>query len=95
MSSVHTSPGNRRLQLRLAAAAIALAALMIWVATGANLGWSKDQIALKKTDEVTGIEYIEYQKKYVPGIEFLGIGLAAAGAIAAASFFIRKQTSQP
>ena len=48
-----------------------------------------ETVEVKKLDEVTGIEGIEYQKRFVPGLDFLGAAGLGAGILAACSFIIR------
>jgi hypothetical protein len=79
--------------LRALACLVLVTALALWAATGANRGWTKTTVPVKKTDEVTGITVDEYQKRFVPGVDFLGAALVGAGILAGASFFFRnKQT---
>jgi hypothetical protein len=66
--------------LRLLALAIIIGALGYWMAMGANRGWTKNQVPIKTLDDVTGIEGVTYQKKFVPGVEFLA-GAAVAGCL--------------
>lgn len=82
--------------LRIAAFVLLLAALAFWAASGANRGWTKNQVQIKTTDEVTGLESIQWQDKFVPGMDFLALSLAACGLLAGASFLIRntKNVSQ-
>lgn len=61
----------------------------LWFALSGTLGWTKTSIAETKTDPVTEIEYVEYQKGFVPGIEFLGLGVGAAVILFAATLFVR------
>ena len=61
-----------------------------WVVTGANHGWTKTEVPIKTLDEVTGIEGISYQKKFLPGMDFLGVAFGTAASLTAASFFFRK-----
>ena len=77
--------------LRIVALFIALAAAVTWLATGANRGWTKTSVAVKTLDEVTGIEGITYQKKFLPGVDFLGAAFGGAALLAGASFFFRKK----
>ena len=85
--------------LRSLALVIALAAAAVWVATGANRGWTKTSVPVKTLDDVTGIEGISYQKKFLPGVDFLGAAALAAGLLAGTSLFFGKpktnQTNQP
>jgi len=76
--------------LQLLAILILLAAGAIWLATGANRGWTKTSVAVKTLDEVTGIEGITYQKKFLPGVDFLGAAFGGAALLAGASLFFRK-----
>jgi hypothetical protein len=80
--------------LQILALLVAVAAVTIWWSTGANCGWTKTSVPIKTLDDVTGIEGITYQKKFVPGVDFLGAALIAAGALAGASLFFRKQKTK-
>jgi hypothetical protein len=80
--------------LRIAAALLALAALGIWLAKGANPGWTKTSVPVKMTDEVTGITADIYQKRFVPGVDFLGAALLGSVFLAGASFLFRKPRTQ-
>ena len=79
--------------LRILSVVLALAAGLVWLAAGANRGWTKTSVPVKTLDEVTGIEGIGYKKQFVPGLDFLGAGLLGAGFLAAVSLFFRKQTA--
>ena len=79
--------------LRAVAAILIMAAAGIWLAAGANRGWSKTSVPVKRTDEVTGITVDDYQKHFVPGIDFLGAALLGSGILAGASLLFR--TKQP
>lgn len=80
--------------LQILALGVALGVLAVWLATGANRGWTKTSVPVKTLDEVTGIEGISYQKKFLPGVDFLGAGLGGAALLAGASFFFRKPNKQ-
>ena len=79
-----------RTALRTLALILALAAVSLWLATGANRGWTKNSREVKKLDEITGIEGITHEKAFLPGVDFLGAGLVAAIGLAGVSFFFRK-----
>lgn len=81
--------------LQILAAAVLLAGLGVWLAAGANRGWTKTSVPTKTVDEITGIEAITYEKRFVPGVDFLGAALLGAFALGAASFFFRKPSTQP
>jgi TRAP-type C4-dicarboxylate transport system permease small subunit len=76
--------------LRIVALLIVLAAAGFWLAAGANRGWTKNQVEKKTLDEVTGIEGIAYEKKFVPGLDFLGAAVVVAGFLAGVSFLLRN-----
>ena len=80
--------------LQLLAVLVLLAAGATWLATGTNRGWTKTSVAVKTLDPVTGIEGISYEKKFLPGVDFLGAAALGAGVLAGASLFFRnnKQT---
>ena len=59
--------------IRLAALGIALVSLLLWLAFGANRGWTKTTIDRPQTDSVTGIEYPVREQRFVPGIDLLGL----------------------
>jgi hypothetical protein len=80
--------------LRALACLVLVTALALWAATGANRGWTKTTVPVKKTDEVTGITVDDYQKRFVPGVDFLGAALVGAGILAGASFLFRNKQTQ-
>ncbi len=77
--------------LHLLALLVFTGALIIWVATGANRGWTKTSEPVKTMDEVTGIEGITYEKRFAPGIDFLGAALLGVGILTGASILLRNQ----
>lgn len=85
-----------RRMLQLIAMVVALGALILWLALGANRGWTKSERQVKALDEVTGIEGISYEKKFSPGVDFL-FGAWAAGSLLACSalLFGRKPRISP
>jgi len=80
--------------LRLLALVVALAAAGTWFITGSNRGWTKTSVERRTLDEVTGLEAITYEKKFAPGLDFLGAALLGAGALAGASLLFRNQPKQ-
>jgi hypothetical protein len=70
---------------------IALAAVALWLVLGANSGWTKTSVAVVTLDEVTGLEGRTYKKRFVPGVDFLGVALAGAGVLAGLSLFVRNR----
>jgi len=82
--------------LQMLALAVVLMASVTWLATGANRGWTKTSVAVKTLDPVTEIEGITYEKKFLPGVDFLGAALGGAALLAGASLFFRKpKAKQP
>ncbi len=79
-----------RRRLRILALLVALAAAGVWLATGANRGWTKTSVPVRTLDEVTGIEGIRYQPGFVPGVDFLGVSWLGAGLLAGVSLLLRK-----
>ena len=69
--------------------------MALWLATGANRGWTKTSVPVKRTDEVTGITVDEYKKRFVPGADFLVAASLASGILAGASFLIPKPHIRP
>lgn len=78
--------------LRRTALVLALAALGYWAAAGANLGWTKNRVPKTSVDEVTGIEAIHYEDRFVPGVDFLGGAALGAGTLMAVSFLFRNKS---
>jgi len=76
--------------LQILALLLVLAAGATWLVTGANRGWTKTSVQVKTLDEVTGIEGISYQKKFLPGVDFLGAAFAGAAILGAGSFLFRS-----
>jgi hypothetical protein len=74
--------------LRVIAAVLVVGAIAFWAAAGANRGWTKTRVPQKVVDEVTGLEGIQWQNKFVPGVDFLGAALLGAGVLAGISFFV-------
>lgn len=78
--------------LQILSVGFALAIIVTWAAFGANHGWTKTQVPVKTLDAVTGIEGITYEKKFSPGLDFLGAGLLGAGVLAGALLFVRSKS---
>ena len=81
--------------LRIIAAVLIVGAIAFWAAAGANRGWTKTRVPKKVMDEVTGLEGIQWQDKFVPGVDFLGAALLGAGVLAGVSFFVPAKSKQP
>lgn len=92
-------PSSVRSSLRRASRWLALAILagsvIFWIAKGSHRGWSQDRVPIPQLDEITGIEYVTYEERFVPGIDWLAGGIGAAVVVFAASFFIRSKPQPP
>jgi hypothetical protein len=74
--------------LRVIAAVVAAGAITFWAATGANHGWTKTRVPQKVVDQVTGLEGVQWQNKFVPGVDFLGAAFLGAGILSVISLFV-------
>ncbi len=70
---------------------VAIAALVVWLATGAHRGWTRTEITEMRIDPITEIEYPEHRKGFVAGLDFLGAGLLLSAAFIGVSFLIGKR----
>ncbi len=75
-----------RILLRGAGVLLALGVFSFWAAKGYNDGWTKNEVPVTRLDPVTEIEYVEYEKRFVPGLEFLGAGVFAGLLLAGVTF---------
>lgn len=80
--------------LRILALVLALAAVVFWLATGANRGWTHTSVPVKTIDQVTGLEGIEYHKRFVPGLDFLAAALLGATLLGGVSLLVRNKPSE-
>ncbi len=79
---------------RMLSLATLLLAAGVWVLTGANRGWTKNSIPLKSADPVTGIEGVIYERKFVPGVDFLAASGTVAAIFAGASFLFQTRKTK-
>lgn len=77
--------------LRLVALGVAVVTLALWFFGGPNPGWTKTSVAVPIKDEITGLEGVRWENHFLPGVDFLAGGFAAAGALWSASFAFRKR----
>ena len=78
--------------LRIIAGVLIVGSIAFWAATGANRGWTKTHVPKKTVDEATGLEGIQWQKKFVPGVDFLGAALLGAAVLTGLSFLSRAKS---
>ena len=77
--------------LRIIALILIVGALAVWAATGGNRGWTKNKVQIKTVDEVTGLEGIQWQDKFVPGVDLLAASTLSAGVLVGISFLFRTK----
>ena len=65
--------------------------LGVWLLQGANTGWSRTSFPVEKTDEVTGLTYREYERRFQPGVDFLAVGLFMAAGLGGVSWFAGRR----
>jgi len=78
--------------LRIIAGVLIVGSIAFWAATGANRGWTKTSVPKKIMDEATGLEGIQWQEKFVPGIDFLGAAWLGAGILTGLSCLSRAKS---
>jgi hypothetical protein len=79
-----------RKKIRIASLLLAMVVLCLWFFSGRNTGWTKNKVFQPVHDPVTGIDGSVEVKKFIPGIDFLGIGLGLAALQFGSSFIVRK-----
>lgn len=79
-----------RKKIRIAALLLAVFVVGFWLVAGRNTGWTKNKEFQPVHDPVTGIDGSVEVKKFVPGIDFLGIGLGLAVLQFGSSFLVHK-----
>lgn len=75
------------------AVVLAAASMAWWGLAGANTGWTKTQVPRSIADPVTGLEGVVYERKFVPGLDFLVAADLGSAVLLVASFFLRKPST--
>jgi hypothetical protein len=88
-------PHLARLVLRLSAVVVLITTVGFWVVKGSHPGWSQNQVPIKQIDEITGIEFVTYEKRFVPGVDFLGGGTGLAAGLFVFSLFFKRNSTNP
>ena len=83
-----------RTKLRVAGLLVAVVVAAFWFFGGANRGWTKTSVPRVVKDPVTEIEVNIYEKRFVPGVDFLGAGLIFAALLAGSSVFFRQPSGK-
>lgn len=84
-----------RVLLRGAGALLALGVVCVWAAKGANRGWTKNQIPVSRIDPITEIPFVTYEKRFVPGVDYLAGGVLVGAAVFGATFLGRRGRELP
>jgi len=87
----HRAANPVRLILRLLSAFCLVFGIVYWSGKGAHTGWSMDRVPTPQVDEITGIEFITYEDRFVPGIEWLGGAVGLSALFFGLSFFFRTK----
>lgn len=77
--------------LRIAGPAVFLIGVLIWMMGGARAGFTNTSIEHARVDEITGLEFTEYEDGLIPGIEFLAVGFLGFGALAVTAAFLENR----
>jgi hypothetical protein len=80
--------------LRSLAGLTVLGATAYWWFAGAHRGWSMHRVPVPAVDEITGLEYVLYEDRFVPGVEYLAGAVVVALLLHGLSFLFRS-TYQP
>ncbi len=76
---------------RLAATLVLGAVLLTWFVLGADRGWTKTSVTTMQTDEITGLQFPVIENRFVPGVDFVAVGLGASLTLFALSFIPTKR----
>ena len=72
-----------RLILRVLSLVLILTSAAFWISTGSHTGFSKDRVEIPQVDPITQIEYVDYEERFVLGVEYLalacGLGVTSFG----------------
>lgn len=68
---------------------VAGVAVAFWAFAGMHQGWTQTSVPIKTMDEVTGIEGVRYEKRFVPGLDFLGAAILVSGVLGGLTLFQR------
>jgi hypothetical protein len=72
-----------RLILRILALVLILTSTAFWISTGSHTGFSKNRVEVPQVDPITQIEYVDYEERFVLGVEYLalayGLGVTSFG----------------
>ena len=64
--------------LRVFALLVVVGSTAFWIFTGTHTGFSKNRVEIPQIDPITQIEYIDYEERFVMGVEYLALAYGAA-----------------
>lgn len=82
-----------RTALRFLSLGILLGGAVFWFFGGPHLGWTRTTVPIQKMDPVTELEYVEWQRNFVPGVDFLAGTTVLAFVVFGASWLARPSLS--
>ena len=80
-----------RTGLRIASLFLALVTVVLWLFGGPNLGWTKTSEMVKTVDAVTDQEIVTWERRFLPGVDFVAAGLVGAGLLFGVSYAFRQK----
>ena len=80
-----------RLVFKILALVLILASTAFWVSTGSHIGFSKDRVEIPQVDPITQIEYVDYEERFVMGVEFLALAYGLGVTSFCFSFAFRRK----
>jgi hypothetical protein len=79
-----------KMVVRALALMLFVATVGVWAGLGGSLGWTKTKIEVRGApDPVTEITPVEWKSAFVPGVEFLALGVCGSVIIFATTLFVR------
>lgn len=75
-NSTNANGGMLRRAFRVFGVLVVLVTVSFWLSTGAHTGFSKDRVEIPMVDAITQIEYVEYEDRFIMGVEYLALGVA-------------------
>ena len=82
-----------RIGFRIVSLVVILAATAFWVSTGSHTGFSKNRVEVPQIDPITQIEYVEYEERFIMGVEYLAVAYALALGLFGVSFIFKRRNS--
>jgi hypothetical protein len=77
--------------IRLASLFVSLVTVVLWLFGGPNLGWTKTSVMVETIDPVTEQTQVQWENRFLPGVEFLAGGLLTGAVLLASSFLFRRK----